>query len=83
MVYLISSIILTEMLTLIMNATIVTVIQFVRSADVCKVSHFWVILPNRKSWVRGIIILCCGHSLSLIHIVVELVKVSDLGKDGY
>jgi hypothetical protein len=70
----------------LMNAIIAAVIQFVRTADVCKVSHFWVILPNRKSWVRGIIILCCGHSLSLIHIVVflvELVKASDLGRGGY
>jgi hypothetical protein len=63
-----------------MNATIVTVVQFFSTANVCKVSHFWVILVNRESWVIGIIILCCSHSLSLIHIVVfliELIKVSD------
>jgi hypothetical protein len=69
-----------------MNATIVMVVQIFRTANVCKVSHFWVILPNRKSWVKGIIVLYCDHSLSLIHIVVfliEPIEVSDPGKGRY
>jgi hypothetical protein len=85
-VYLIGCTIWIAVLASLMNATIVMVVQFVRTASVCKVSHVWVILPNRKSWVRGIIIFRCGHSLSLIHIVVfliELIKVSDPCKGRY